>query len=69
MRTGSEILETLDILKSLALLDPFTKSIEVKFYMKSNITLQEKQSCMKKELKYALMSCSTRKESIMHNSD
>ena len=31
--------------------------------MKSNKTLQEKQRCMKKEVKYARMSCTTMKES------
>ena len=54
LRTGSERLEILDILNSVALPDPFTKSIEVKFDMKSNIKLQGKQSCLKKEVKYAV---------------
>ena len=31
--------------------------------MKSNITVQEKQRRMKKEVKYACMSCTTVKES------
>ena len=40
--------------------DPVTKPVEVKSFMKSNITLQ---GHMKKEVKYARMSCTSMKES------
>ena len=41
----------------------FTKPVDVKSFMKSNITVQEKQRRMKKEVKYDRMSCTTVKES------
>ena len=63
LRKESERLEILEFLKSQALPGPFTKPVEVKSFMKSNITLQEKQRRMKKEIKYAHMSCATMKES------
>ena len=63
LRKDSDRLEILEFLKSQALPDPFTKPIEVKSFMKSNITPQEQQRRMKKELKYARMSCTSMKES------
>ena len=41
----------------------FTKPVDVKSFMKSNITVQEKQRRMKKEVKYDRMSRTTMKES------
>lgn len=43
----------LKYLKSQALPGPFTKPVKVKSFIKFNITLQEKQRHMKKEVKYA----------------
>ena len=63
LRKESERLEILEFLKSQALPGPFTKPVEVKSFMKSNTTLQEKQRRMKKEVKYAHVSCATMKES------
>ena len=63
LRKDSDRLEILEFLKSQALPDPFTKPIEVKSFMKSNITPQEQQRRMKKEVKYARMSCTSMKES------
>ena len=64
LRKESERLEILEFLKSQALPGPFTKPTEVKSFMKSNITLQEKQRRIKIEVKYASMSCTTM--SLMH---
>ena len=63
LRKESERLEIREFLKSQALAGRFTKPAEVKSFMKSNKTLQEKQRRMKKEVKYARMSCTTMKES------
>ena len=63
MRKESERLQILEFLKSRALSDPFTKPVEVKYLMKSKITLQEKQRHMKEEVKYGPMSCTTMKGS------
>ena len=63
MRKESERLEILEFLKSQALPGPFTKPVEVKSFMKSNITLQEKQRRMNEEVKYSRMSRTTMKES------
>ena len=61
MRKESERLQILEFLKSQALSGPFTKPVEVKYFMKSNITLQEKQRHVKEEVKYGPMSCTTMK--------
>ena len=66
MRKESERLEILEFLKLQALPGPFTKPIEVRSFMKSNITKKEKQRHIKK-VKYACISCTTMKGS--HASD
>ena len=50
-------MKSIEFLKSQTLSGPFTKQIEFKFFMKSNITLQEKQRCMRKEVKHAMLVC------------
>ena len=63
LRKESKRLEILTFLKPPC---PFTKPIEVKSFMKSNITKKEKERCIKR-VKYACITCTIMKES--HASD
>ena len=62
LRKESEQLELLEFLKLQEFPGPFTKPTEVKEFMQSDLRPEEKQKRLKKEVKYARMSCTTMKE-------